>query len=63
MTFCLRFVSQMTISSYQRKKKHEDSSPLPLHAVSKITYFTKSFPRLGPVKTLYDGFNVSFPGP
>ena len=62
MTFGLRFVSQMAISSY-RRKKNEDSSPLSLHVVTKIPYFTQSFPRLGSVKTLYDGFNVSLPGP
>ena len=60
MTFSLRFVIEMTILSY-RCKKIEDSSPL--HAVSKIPFFTQSIPRLRSVKTLYDGFNVSFPGP
>lgn len=62
MTFGLRFVSQMAISSY-RRKKIEDSPPLPLHVVSKIPYFTQSIPRLRSVRTLDDGFNVSFPGP
>ena len=35
MTVGLRFVSQMAISSYLRKR-NEDSSPLPLHVVTKI---------------------------